>query len=161
VSNYQPGSITYNYTGAVQTFVVPAGVIQLTIECWGAQGGSNPINVGGGTGGYGGYASGQLAVTPGQTLYVYVGGQGAVTVTGGWNGGGNGCVNPGGGGASDVRNGGQTLNDRIIVGAGGGGSSWETAWSGGWGVNNGAHNGGAGGGLTGQQGFSWQQVCQV
>lgn len=139
---------TFSYTGAQQSFVVPAGVTSVTIEAWGAQGWS-----GSNTGGLGGYATGQLDVTPGETLYVYVGGQGTVSIGdavpsgGGFNGGGDGTTNSspdssgGGGGASDVRQGGSTLNERVIVAAGGGGSTDNTD-----------QDGGAGGGLTGANG---------
>jgi len=92
---------TYNFTGAAQTFVVPLGVTSLTVEAWGAKGGNS-----GYTGASGGYTIGTITVTPGQTINVYVGGQGALP-TGGWNGGGNGgstsTVGAGGGGASDIR----------------------------------------------------------
>ncbi len=153
------GSQTFSYTGSVQEFPIPPCVDKLTIEAWGAQGGNASIGVV--FGGKGGYVKGTLAVTPGETLRVHVGGQGTVT-TGGWNGGGNGGAKGscGGGGASDVRYGGTTLTHRVAVGAGGGGAAWESAWSGGWGVNNGACNGGAGGGLTGNKGGYWQSDCQ-
>lgn len=147
---------TFNYTGSVQTYVVPAGITSITIECYGAQGGhGGPSTTG--LGGLGGYAVGELTVTPGQTLNVYVGGQGQSYVlngTGGFNGGAGtnatsdddkrpGC----GGGASDVRVGGTALTDRVIVAGGGGGAS-------GW-MNS---NGGMGGGLVGEDGLAplWQ-----
>ncbi|MBK9729081.1 MAG: HYR domain-containing protein [Saprospiraceae bacterium] len=130
-----PGAQTFNYTGAAQTYVVPAGVTSVNIETWGAQGGAggtsnNPA-------GLGGYASGTLAVVPGQVLNIYVGGQGTsfngadANNAGGFNGGGNGGFDNfpqvenggGGGGASDIRVGGTALADRVIVAAGGGGGS--------------------------------------
>ena len=79
------GSVTFNYTGAVQTFTVPVGVTSLTIQAEGAQGGSN---AGGIVGGLGGMATGTLAVTPGDVLNIYVGGQN------GYNGGGSWSVLP-------------------------------------------------------------------
>jgi len=78
---------------------------------------------------------GTLAVTKGQTICVYVGGQGTVanlTATpmgAGWNEGGKGQDNSassaagGGGGASDVRYGGTAMADRKLVAAGGGGAT--------------------------------------
>jgi hypothetical protein len=155
--NAQGGNFTetFNYTGAPQTFIVPAGVNSVHIETWGASGwtGSYP-------GGDGGYSYGDLAVSPGQALYIYVGGQGTVAngsyipAGGGWNGGGNGQSNGGsnvvggGGGASDVRLvynanplDAASLNSRVIVAGGGGGST-----------NNGNAYGGDGGGATGQNG---------
>lgn len=135
--SYVPGNQTFAYTGSATNFTVPACVTSLHIEAWGAQGGT--------TGGQGGYAEGDLVVSPGQLVYVYVGGQGANSSAGGFNGGGNslGSTYGGsGGGASDVRSGGQALSDRVIVaGGGGGGTSGSTPLP-----------GGAGGGLTGATG---------
>ncbi len=117
---------TYVYTGAPQFFVVPAGVDTVILEAWGAQGNSNVLGV---VGGLGGYSTGKLAVSAGDTLWIYVGGGGTTSTNGGYNGGGNGgnggCAQAfagGGGGASDVRLNAITLNDRVIVGAGGGGA---------------------------------------
>ncbi len=102
-------------------------------------------------GGLGGFAEGDLAVTPGQTLEIFVGGQGCVQFSGGlgcggFNGGGDanlpsGSGRGGGGGASDVRVGGTSLNDRVIVAAGGGGASDSSTFP-----------GGNGGGLVGDAG---------
>ncbi|WKZ75418.1 MAG: HYR domain-containing protein [Vicingaceae bacterium] len=132
------GTQTFNYTGSAQTFTVPAGVTKITIEAWGAQGQ-------GGNGGLGGYVKGDLVVTPGQTLNIYVGGQD------GYNGGGLGhAATPrNGGGASDVRVGGTTLNDRVIVAGGGGSSSGDGNYQGGHGGggNCGANYCGGGGGI--------------
>ncbi len=118
---------TFSFTGGLQTYTVPAGVTSLTVSAWGAQGGSGAIGgggVAGGVGGLGAYATGTLAVTPGQVLNIFVGGQGA-TPTGGFNGGGSGgSTNAGGGGgASDIRVGGTAEVNRVLVagGAGGGG----------------------------------------
>lgn len=139
------------YTGAPATWVVPAGITSARVEAYGAQG--SPASgfgadggVNAGPGGLGGMATGVLAVTPGESLAVFVGGQGAIP-TGGFNGGGNGgspgTARPGkgggGGGASDVRVGGDAGVPfiRIIAGGGGGG--------GGAGCHEGAAIGGAGG----------------
>jgi hypothetical protein len=131
---------TFLYSGAMQTYVVPAGVTTVTIETWGAQGGANWVN----NVNFGGYSKADFPVTPGETLYIYVGEQ-PTTITGGFNGGGNGeGAGKGGGGASDVRQGGTTLNSRIIVGGGGGGAGY---WS------NLHVVGGVGGGLTGGNGY--------
>ncbi len=121
-------SQTFNYTGAVQTFTVPAGVTSITIDAFGAEGGTgaagNSVSGAtlGGAGGKGSKASGTLTVTPGQVLNIYVGGGGTIP-TGGYNGGGAGgnANSGGGGGASDVRFPGTTAGDRILVAAGGGG----------------------------------------
>jgi hypothetical protein len=131
---------TFYYSGVMQTYVVPAGVTSVTIQAWGAQGGANWVN----NVNFGGYSKADFSVTPGETLYIFVGQQ-PTTITGGYNGGGNGeGAGKGGGGASDVRQGGTTLNDRIIVGGGGGGAGY---WSS-------LHVvGGVGGGMTGGDGY--------
>ncbi len=142
-------SQTFSYTGSMQIYVVPAGVTSVTIQADGAQGGSNAIGV---VGGLGGTAVGDLTVTPGDTLFVYVGG------TNGYNGGGLAGTSPCtnaiggvGGGASDVRVGGQTLNDRIIVGAGGGGAAGDRIS----GCGRGTGGAGGGGYYGGGGGASW------
>lgn len=84
---------TIAYTGAVQTFTVPA-TGYYTLECYGAQGG-NAVN---GAGGLGGWSKLVYPLTQGDVLYIYVGGQGGSIVNGsgesgaagGWNGGGKG-----------------------------------------------------------------------
>ncbi|QZT39163.1 hypothetical protein K5X82_03495 [Halosquirtibacter xylanolyticus] len=149
--NFQPflaiatGSKTFSYTGSVQLFEVPVGVTSVTVSAWGAQGWS-----GTNSGGLGGYSKADVAVTPGTIIYVYVGqvGQGlfAASTPGtiAYNGGGAGMGNNsisgsgGGGGASDIRIGGTSLNDRVIVAGGGGGAT-----------NNSNCYGGTGGGTAG------------
>ncbi len=146
------GSETFNYTGSLQTWVVPAGVTSVTIECYGAQGGRGTQTTS--TGGLGGYATGTLAVSAGQTLNIYVGGQGGYSSAGGWNGGGgygSGSYNSGsGGGASDVRVGGTALSNRVIVAGGGGGGGGQT---------NGNAYGGTGGGTNGGGGYNDVSNC--
>jgi hypothetical protein len=114
------GSINFNFTGSQQVFIVPAGVTSLSLSVNGA--------TGGGSASKGGLATGLLAVTPGQQLFIYVGGasvNGNSTFSaGGFNGGGTGTgINSGGGGASDIRVGGTALSNRVIVAGGGGGSA--------------------------------------
>lgn len=121
--------VTFDYTGAVQNWTVPNNVYLVSFTVFGAQGGTGDDNT---QGGRGAIALGDLDVTPGQILRIYVGGQGGTVnnntpAGGGWNGGGHatGSVNEphgGGGGASDVRVGGNSLNNRVIVAGGGGGS---------------------------------------
>jgi len=135
---------TFNFTGAPQAFTVPPGVFSLLISANGAACGSyNGAGRGGPT------AIGTLAVTPGETIWAYVGGQGqsgaSGSPAGGWNGGGTAGSGPagpgtGGGGASDVRQGGQALSNRKIVSGGGGGRAF------------GIGTGGQGGGTTGSAG---------
>lgn len=129
-AQFLPTTITYSYTGSMQQFTVPPCVGSMTIEAKGASGGAG--GGGGPTGANGGSVKGVFTATPGSVMYMFVGGQGSVTA-GGFNGGANGgsgsaTSGAGGGGASDVRIGGATLADRIIVaGAGGGAGGSFTA----------------------------------
>jgi len=144
---------TFSYTGAEQSFVVPAGVTSVSIRAHGASGFSGNF-----PGGLGGLAEGVLAVTPGETLFIYVGGQGTASTGnmvpegGGFNGGGDGQNNGGtnevggGGGASDVRQGGNGLAQRVLVAGGGGGATNNSSLPGGDAF------GGDGGGLVGEDG---------
>jgi hypothetical protein len=105
-----PMTRTFSSVGGMQTFDVPGGVTSIDVEAVGAKGGSGG---GGAAGGFGGRVTGRLAVTPGQRLWIAVGGNGpgagCPASGGGWNGGGaggtNNCVYRGGtgGGASDLR----------------------------------------------------------
>jgi hypothetical protein len=108
-------------TGAEQTFAVPAGVTAIAVRAVGGtgKGGGAPAEV-----------TGSIGVSPGETLYVEVGGSPTGRL-GGFNGGGEGgnAAAGGGGGASDVRtvtraSSAGTLASRLIVaGASGGASS--------------------------------------
>jgi hypothetical protein len=135
---------TFIYTGSVESFTVPVCVSQITITAHGATGSNgNASTSPAGIGGLGAIVSGTYAVSSGDVLNIYVGGQGTLTL-GGYNGGGVNAANSsaGGGGATDVRFNGTTLADRIIVagggGAGGNGGCFGATVSGG--------NGGPGGG---------------
>jgi hypothetical protein len=133
---------SFSYTGAEQTFIVPAGVSRLTVVARGAAGSAA-------LGGFPGRVYAVIRVKAGEKLYVFVGGSGS---HGGFNGGGAGGSSGSesytgrpGGGASDVRLGGDNLKDRIIVAAGGGGG----------GASLGRYDydaGGDGGGLIGTSG---------
>ncbi len=121
----------FSYTGGEQTYTVPAGVNEVSINAIGAAGGTAAIPPQTYPGGRGAMVSGVVDVTPGETLYVEVGGVGS-NPAGGFNGGGNGAAGAGaswvgGGGASDVRtlpisDGMISLNSRLIVAGGGGGA---------------------------------------
>jgi hypothetical protein len=142
---------TFHYTGAVQSFVVPANTTLIKVVALGAAGGvggpskSEPAR--------GGRVSALLPVRPGERLRIYVGGAGYPDGSGGYFGGFNGGGNPGdqfggigGGGASDVREGGRTLRFRILVAGGGGG--WGGIHEGG----RGGDGGGRGAGGSGKNG---------
>jgi hypothetical protein len=126
----------FNYSGAAQTFVVPAGVTSILCELWGAWTSADGTAYGSNVS-WGGYVEGLLAVTPGQVLNIYVGGEGSPPQPferdAGWNGGGvgggfsgsDGVNGGGGGGATDIRVGGNTLANRVAVAGGAGGWSGE------------------------------------
>lgn len=137
---------TFSYTGAFQTFVVPADVTVLTVDTYGAQGSTGTSSV---PGGLGGRVRSNISVTPGETLRVYVGGQA------GFNGGGvnvNGRGGGTGGGASDIRRTPYALADRLVVAGGGGGSGAAVGGAGGAGGIGGYPNGNAGSGGGGGNG---------
>lgn len=113
-------SVTFTYTGSVQTWEVPPDVTSAVIDCYGAAGGAF-----GESAAQGARIRARIPVIAGETLNVYVGEQPS-SPTGGWNGGGDGsglytAPGAGGGGPSDVRRG-TTLADRLIVAGAGGGS---------------------------------------
>ncbi len=113
---------TFHFTGSVQRFKVPGRVTEIQVVAKGAAGAgvTSAENFG-----RGGRVYAVIPVHPKEALYVFVGGQGSKT--GGFNGGGNPgktlhfVYGYGGGGASDVREGGRALSYRIVVAAGGGG----------------------------------------
>lgn len=146
VASAAPGEQTYEYTGEPQVFVVPAGVSQIGVDLYGAQGD-------GLYGGLGGRTRAVLPVTPGEALQVNVGGAG-VGDRGGWNGGGSGDFwrdeEGAGGGATDIRRSSYELGGRLAVAAGGGGGVTANPY---WGA------GGSGGGTTGQSGGPGDGPC--
>ncbi len=119
----QSQTVQFNYTGSMQSWVVPPCVYTINVVIAGAKGGGT-------NGGNGARITANIAVTPGQTLYIYCGGMGNLgSNSGGWNGGGTGhnswgnYSSWGGGGASDIRINGTALLNRVIVAGGGGGRS--------------------------------------
>ena len=91
--------MNFDYTGSTQSKTLKPGTY--TIECWGGQGGSYSGYIGG----YGGYSKGTITLTKATTVYISVGGAGSSSSTAaGFNGGGTGISSGrGGGGATDVR----------------------------------------------------------
>lgn len=113
----------FNYTGSTQSKTLKPGTY--TIECWGGQGGTYSGYIGG----YGGYSKGTITLTEATTVYISVGGAGSSSsTTAGFNGGGTGISSGrGGGGATDVRIGKNSLYSRVIVAGGGGGAGVTSA----------------------------------
>lgn len=122
----------YPYTGQSQTVTLDPGLYRF--RCWGAQGGSYSNTY---QGGAGGYSEGLIRLEESTTLYLYAGGQpnpltSSGTSAAGFNGGGTGTYHSysgtttysqGGGGATDIRIGSDSLYARVIVAGGGAGST--------------------------------------
>jgi hypothetical protein len=157
---------TFYYTGGKQTFDVPTGVTQVTIVAKGAAGsnGGPDSQTSAGNGGEGGYAEGTIPVTPGESLTIFVGGSG---MRGGFNGGegrkGIACRRQCfgfGGGASDVRQGGDRLADRVVLAAGGGGGAGDgcigfpSCF-----ITRGGNGGGGGGDMGGSGGAGYSKLA--
>jgi Glycine rich protein len=139
-SDALPYHKTFHYTGSEQSFKVPEGVTSITVVALGAAGDGGSGSTSGHqfeNYGRGGRVDAVVPVSSGETLYVFVGGRGEGSYEGGngFNGGGQGgeypnckhslCYGFGGGGASDVRQGGDKLRNRILVAGGGGGAGTE------------------------------------
>lgn len=116
----------FNYTGNYQTYAAPYTGLY-TLEAWGAQGGNYTRSGTTSTGGNGTYVKTTRQLNAGDTLYVYVGGQGIAgnSQSGGWNGGGTSggcsCGSSSGGGATDFRTS-HSVSHRFLVAGGGGGA---------------------------------------
>lgn len=147
------------------TFNVPTGVTTLSVVVTGAGGGSAP-SPSAAQPGVGGVATGSLAVTPGASVTVQVGGLGGTATTAGGSGGTHGgAVGGGGTGAfgEDQGGGGGGGYSAVLAGAtvlavggGGGGSAMATAGGNGGAAPNGSGAAGAtvtpgGGGNGGTQ----------
>ncbi|MES2595078.1 MAG: choice-of-anchor D domain-containing protein [Verrucomicrobiota bacterium] len=144
-----PTQTSFAFTGADQTFVVPAGVTSITVKLWGGGGGAG--------GGSGSFVSGELAVTPNETLTIITGGGGAVSPSSGatpnaYGGGGKGIgdngtrLGGGGGGRSAIR---RSSTELVTAGAGGGGNQGTTfGGAGGLTTGGNALNGSTGAGGT-------------
>ncbi|KJS56981.1 hypothetical protein VM98_03485, partial [Streptomyces rubellomurinus subsp. indigoferus] len=148
----------FTYSGGDQTFTVPPGVSSVYARVFGAGGAGSPrpYYTGQYGGGGGGYTTGALAVTPGQSLTLTVGQGGQLNSTsstyGGGGAGGQGFTNGAGasatggsgGGMSAVWNGASGSNPLLIAGGGGGSSPGADALTpaagGGGGANGGQDN---------------------
>ncbi|MGC4109895.1 MAG: hypothetical protein QM747_05625 [Nocardioides sp.] len=139
-----PTVVDFAAVGA-HTWQVPVGVTAIDVTVSGAQGGGVLL------GGQGATVTAHLAVTPGETLDISVGGAGSAA-TGGFGGGGAGGANTtnallsgfGGGGASSlVRDTGTAT--LVVAGGGGGGSPLVVAGGASGTIGGGTATGGAGG----------------
>ena len=167
---FQNPGVTFNYTGAVQTYTVPAGVTSLQVDAKGAAGGTGggatfSVNVGRA----GARVQATLSVIPGQVLQILVGAGGVFNPTGtvrsgGYNGGGAASFGGTGGGATDLRGSGGTLADRLLVAGGGGGGGYQGSPNSTLGGAGGTPNGGNGsitdgGGVTTTSGTGGTQAA--
>jgi len=156
---YVPGSQSFSSPGINFNFTVPVCVTSLTVDAYGAAGGTAENS----TGGLGGRTTFVITVTPGELLTVSVGGvggngdpAGGSGGTGGTNGGGNGGFGGSGGGAgggwSGILRGAAML---VVAGGGGGGSPFANGGLGGnttGGAGQGANLGGGGTQIAGGTG---------
>jgi len=110
-------TLDYPFTGSPDIFITPQTVNSVVAELYGAQGGDPDF------GGLGGKVFVEIPVSNGEELMLYVGAAGYghdETGLNGFNGGGNDGDVLSGGGASDIRKGGNSLSDRVVVAGGGG-----------------------------------------
>lgn len=137
------GNATFNYTGSIQNWNVPAGVCQVTFDVRGAQGGDGSA----GSGGLGARIVGTVAVNPGQTFQLLVGQKGQNNPSSGSHNG----QSTGGGGGSYVVGNGQPV---VVAGGGGGGGGISGGLNASTSPNgvNGSGPGGASGGTNGNGG---------
>jgi hypothetical protein len=115
----------FSYTGAIQIFIVPNRVTSIQISAIGAKGGTGAR---GQVGGSGANITTTLNVTPGQILYIVVGGFPGQSATAkyGFGGSGGSGTNYGGagGGLSGVfTNASPAISNALIIAGGGGGGA--------------------------------------
>ena len=145
VSAFAQNTQTYATAGN-HTFIVPAGVTQITVEAWGGggRGGTRTTNGRGGGGGGGAYVKSTITVTPSSTINLHVG-AGSTTATAG---GDSWVVND----ATVLAEGGRSGQNNNNDGATGGSAAssiGDTRYSGGNGANSGSNYGGGGGSSAG------------
>ena len=133
------GSASFSFSGGIQTWTVPAGVCQITVNASGAGGGGGTS-----TGGSGGRITATIPVIAGTQYRVIVGGAGGAA---------SGRAGGGGGGFSGLLT---TSNAHVVTAGGGGGAPGTEGCTIGNGGNGGGGTGGSGpcgnGGLGGVNG---------
>ena len=125
-----PSTYSFSYTGALQKFIVPNRVTSIQVNAIGAKGGTGG---GGQPGGAGANITSTINVTPGQVVYVVVGGFPGQSATAKYGFAGNGGTansasgfGGAGGGLSGVFNSITPSNASALVVAGGGGGGTGT-----------------------------------
>ncbi len=130
------GSVTFGYTGALQSFAVPTCAKSITVDAYGAEGGKSTGENGGLSfpGGKGERAKGTFTPKAGDVLSILVGGKGTDSKCG-----------SGGGGGSFVT----STSSGLLLAAGGGGGGFHCIALGGVnGVNGNVTTSGGGGSCT-------------
>ena len=138
-----PTTYSYKYTGALQKFIVPNRVTSIQVNAIGAKGGTGG---GGQPGGAGANITSTINVTPGQVVYVVVGGFPGQSATAKYGFAGNGGTansasgfGGAGGGLSGVFNSitPSTASALVVAGGGGGGTGTggTTGYNGGAALN--------------------------
>lgn len=127
-------------TPGTYQWTVPSGVYEVDAILEGAEGEAAM----GSSGGLAGRTTGKFPVSPGETLYLTVGASGANAPVNG-DGGSRSTEGGAGGESVDIRQGGDTLSDRIMVAGAGGGAAYD-------GSDEVSSPGGDGGGLEGEDG---------
>lgn len=122
-----PSTYSFSYTGGIQKFIVPNRVTSIQVNAIGAKGGTGG---GGQPGGAGANITSTINVTPGQVVYVVVGGFPGQSATAKYGFAGNGGTansasgfGGAGGGLSGVFNSITPSNASALVVAGGGGGT--------------------------------------
>ena len=133
---------TFNYTGSVQTWTVPANTQSIYAYVFGA-GGAATGDTANTVGGAGGYTVGNINPVVGSTMKIIVGGGGIIASQSNGGGGGYSAVATPNWAGSNV----STDHGAIILAAGAGGGAGDHEQAGGANVF-----AGAGGGATGQSG---------
>lgn len=160
-----PGLEVFAFTGADQTFIVPAGVTKILVKMWGAGGGGNGSTLAGGSGGA---VLGYRTVSTAENYTIRVGGPGSYSCggqcsgassTGGFGGGAGSYEGNGGGGGSFIFYGGTNHTNLIAVAGGGGGGGGGSGGAGGAGGGNVGQNTLYSGGPSGVQGTGGTQVA--
>jgi hypothetical protein len=109
------GSQTFDATGSIETFTVPACVERLSLSVAGAQGGA----AGAAPGGLGAQVTGELTVSPAETFSLLVGAQGVAALDADQQSGGT-----GGGGSFVV----DAAGNPVMVAGGGGGATSQSGF---------------------------------
>ncbi len=117
----------FSFTGQDEEWTVPANITSILVEAYGAQGGSKDV-----AGGLGGKVQAIIKVTPGEKLYIMVGGQPSLnSITAVYGNGGDAGTNNSNNSKQGAAGGGMTalfrssvaMSNVLLVAGGGGGAA--------------------------------------